>query len=230
VFINGMLDHLKMMSLDVTVVPANDDQIEKYWRWLLSPDPDSNPIPPPGDVFYMHACIDYVDDVQERGSAHPQRINACVPHTVPATIPSNLSILHPLVDSMVHDRNRGRDGHTLTEQERIDILDRENRPNRISLDATIENVTDNTGKQHIERIAQLSNIVRINNLNIDLNSRLADKLEFAEERNTTVNASAEGFYLFIDDLRPRKEYRIQSDCTGVRNYEAIIDYRIQVGP
>jgi hypothetical protein len=219
-----------MLGLNVTVRPASDDQIRDFYKWLLGADPDSDPIPN-GDVFYMRECLNYVDNIEDRGSAPPRRTNAGCDgdaHTDSATIASNISIVLPLVHTLVHNQNRARDGHFLSTVEQEDILDEENSSQKVQLKASIENLTDGTSDRNIDRFAQVSNIVRISNLNIPSNSALADKLEFAEQKNNTVNLRAKGYFLEISGLASGKEYRIQSDCGGVRGYEAKTDYHITI--
>ncbi len=218
-----------MLSLNITVQPATDDQIRNYWRWLLGADPDSNPIPN-GDVLYTRGCFNYVDDIRDSGGGPPRRTNAGCDgdaHTDSATIGSNISIVLTLVDTLVHNQNRARDGHLLTINEQDDILNEENRPENVQLDASVENLTDGTSL-NIVQFAQVSNIVTISNLNIPSNSALADRLEFAEQRNITVNGRAKGYYLLIRGLTPGKEYRIRSNCSGVRRYKDVKNYHITI--
>jgi hypothetical protein len=220
----------------------DDVTIQNYWNWLLGADPDGNPIPN-GNVFYMHASYDYVDDLQEPRSQHPQRINLSgdIPSTAgsesqPVNIPKNVSIFHPLLDTVVTDHDVNSNGVPLTVAEMKDILDDENGQVRVRhLNATINNLTKNTGPQAIHgnllgfrTTAPSSSNSATFDLTVHPNSPFADKLEFAFPRGITVQARAEGFYVELYDITPGDTYHISSRCHGVRGYKAYMDYYIHV--
>ena len=240
-----MLGYVKMLSSDFQVTRPNDDQIQRYWSWLLSVNPDINPIPSPNnDVFYLRAWYNYIDDIQDARSDHPKRKNVGGdnPFTVgsesqPFHISNNVCIFVPLLDTVVTDHDHDSNGNLLTDADAINsILKNENdQIKEGNLKATIENLTAGTGEQDID-----GNLLRFRTtspsnsnaamfpLTIPQGSTLADKMEFPAPQGLTVQARAEGVYLLLCNLTPGNTYHIKNRNHGLRHYNVHNDYYIYV--
>ena len=137
-------------------------------------------------------------------------------------------------DTLVHDKNY-ENGDPLTPVKIYVILDNENRVvSRGDLNATIENLSAGTSERPIDRDLlsyrtsfPSTSDTAIFSLTIPDGSALADKLEFAERERITVNARSQGFFLLLSNIA-LATYHIRSNCHGIRNHKAFMDYYLQV--
>lgn len=241
-FISNFLSNVIMKSAsspDFEVLPVSSGVygplIGRYWNWLLTGDPDKNNPDNISNVYFLYACYDYTNQIQDLTQA--QRVNLCTnPNTggttrkKPANISKNTRIFVPLADTLVHEGYRDANGNPLTPAEKDAILAQENDiVTSGDIHATIERIGSNQGPQPIvQNLLDFRSHSPVFSLKIDKASKFAEKMEFVQPLNSTFNkAKAEGFYLILK-VDTSGTYHISTDGHGVRNYRALTDYYLSV--
>jgi hypothetical protein len=220
------------------VLDPSEQQIQDYWKWLLSVNPDDKDNNPKDGVFYTRAALNYTHAIHDQ--SHPMRVNlyGSKPNSVgtqhaPVALRSNVSVFIPILDTLVIDRYLNPSGNPLTTSEMNNVLHNENR--QISpgdLNTTIEMLEDGAGPVSI--VPRINNILYSPSapndtfeLKIPKGSTLADKMEFILREDTTVKAKVAGLYLLLDKISPGR-YHITNGSSGVRGYRSSMDYYIQI--
>lgn len=212
----------------------SEQEIQDYWKWLLSADPDGNNTK--GGVYYMRAALNYTHAIQDL--LHPKRVNLSggransVGQPNPVRIPSNVKVFLPIMDTMANDNYLNPSGNQLTISEMNNVLVNENRQIKPEdLNATIERLEGHIGPVSI--VPRINNILYSPSqpndtfeLTIPRDSTFAEKMEFIIPKETTINARVAGLYVVVDKISPGT-YHITNDSIGVRGYRSAMDYYIE---
>lgn len=223
-----------MTSVSFQIGDPNEQQIQDYWKLLLSINPDNNPY---NGVFYMRASYNYVHAVDDQ--SHAQRVNLSGSNAnsvgtqdKPVQISSKVPVFVAVLDTIAHDKYLNQSGTPLTINEMNKMLDKENEViSQGDVRANIENLTTGAGPVSIVPAIKILSSPSASNatfrLAIPTGSKLAAKLEFPLPEGITVNARAAGLYELISNISPGK-YHITNFSLGVRAYKAFMDYYIEV--